>query len=262
MRMTDERRVAVVLAASKGLGRACAEVLAARGWDLVVCSRTSDGVRDTVEALTASGVRAEGVEADVSRTEDIERVFARADEAFGRVDALVCNAGGPPPGDFLSLDDDAWARGYELTLMSAVRALRAAIPRMRAGGYGRLVVLGSSSVRRPIPNLVLSNAYRPAIAGLMKSLAVELGPDGITANMVSPGRIETERLRQLDQKNAEKRGVAADEVRNASIASIPMGRYGAPEELAEAVAFLVSEQAGYITGQSLLVDGGLVPTIP
>jgi 3-oxoacyl-[acyl-carrier protein] reductase len=260
--MTDERRVAVVLAASKGLGRACAEVLAARGWDLVVCSRTGEGVRDTVEVLTAAGVRAEGVEADVSRAEDIERVFARADEAFGRVDALVCNAGGPPPGDFLSLDDDDWARGYELTLMSAVRALRAAIPRMRAGGYGRLVVLGSSSVRRPIPNLVLSNAYRPAIAGLVKSLAVELGPDGITANMVSPGRIETERLRQLDQKNAEKRGVDADEVRNASIASIPMGRYGAPEELAEAVAFLVSEQAGYITGQSLLVDGGLVPTIP
>jgi 3-oxoacyl-[acyl-carrier protein] reductase len=260
--MTDQRRVAVVLAASKGLGRACAEVLAKQGWDLVVCSRTADGVRDTVDALTALGARAEGVEADVSRAEDIERVFAHADGTFGRVDALVCNAGGPPPGDFLSLDDDDWARGYELTLMSAVRALRAAIPRMREGGYGRLVVLGSSSVRRPIPNLVLSNAYRPAIAGLMKSLAVELGPDGITANMVSPGRIETERLRQLDAKNAEKRGVDADEVRKASIASIPMGRYGAPEELAEAVAFLVSEQAGYITGQSLLVDGGLVPTIP
>jgi 3-oxoacyl-[acyl-carrier protein] reductase len=260
--MAEGRRVAVVLAASKGLGRACAQTLAERGWDLVVCSRTAEGVRGTVEALEAAGARAEGVEADVSRAEDIERVFARADEAFGRVDALVCNAGGPPPGDFLALDDGKWERGFELTLMSAVRAMRAAIPRMRSGGFGRLVVLGSSSVRRPIPNLVLSNAYRPALAGVIKSLAVELGPDGITANMVSPGRLETERLRELDAKNAEKRGTTAEEVRAASEASIPMGRYGTPQDLAEAVAFLVSEQAGYITGQSLLVDGGLVPTIP
>lgn len=257
-----QRRVAMVLAASKGLGRACAEALAAKGWDLVVCSRTSEGVADTVQALEAAGARAEGIEADVSRAEDVQTVFAHADETFGRLDALVCNAGGPPPGDFLALDDDQWARGFELTLMSAVRAMRAAIPRMREGGYGRLVVLGSSSVRRPIPNLVLSNAYRPALAGVIKSLAVELGPDGITANMVSPGRLETERVGQLDAKNAEKQGKTPEQVKAASEASIPMGRYGRPADLANAVAFLVSDEAGYITGQSLLVDGGMVPTIP
>ena len=259
---TDQRRTAVVLAASKGLGRACAETLASEGFDLVVCSRTQEGVDDTVAALTSLGARAVGTPADVSDPADLEAVFATADDTFGRVDALVCNAGGPPPGGFMSLDDDAWTRGFELTLMSAIRAMRLAIPRMQAAGYGRLVVLGSSSVRRPIPNLVLSNAYRPAIAGVIKSLAVELGPDGITANMVSPGRLATARVRELDGKAAEKQGTTEEEARAASEATIPMGRYGQPEDLAHAVAYLVSEKAGYVTGQSLLVDGGLVPTLP
>ena len=259
---TDQRRTAVVLAASKGLGRACAETLAAAGFDLVVCSRTQEGVDDTVSALTALGARAVGTPADVSDADDLASVFTTADDTFGRVDALVCNAGGPPPGPFMALDDDAWTRGFDLILMSAIRAMRLAIPRMQAGGYGRLVVLGSSSVRRPIPNLVLSNAYRPALAGVIKSLAVELGPDGITANMVSPGRLDTDRVRELDAKAAEKQGTTAEEARAASEATIPMGHYGQPDDLAQAVAFLVSEQAGYVTGQSLLVDGGLVPTIP
>lgn len=261
--MTDgQRRVAVVLAASQGLGRACAETLAGRGWDLVVCSRSDEGVEETVGALEALGANATGVAADVSVADDIGSVFEQADERFGRVDALVCNAGGPPPGAFLSLDDEAWTRGFDLTLMSAVRAIRAAIPRMRAGGYGRLLVLGSSSVRQPIPNLVLSNAYRPALAGIIKSLAVELGPEGITANMVSPGRLDTARVRSLDAKAAERQDITPEEARANSEAKIPMGHYGQPQDLAEAVAFLASEQAGYITGQSLLVDGGLVPTIP
>lgn len=261
--MTEQpHRVAVVLAASKGLGRACAETLARDGWDLMVCSRTQEGVDETVAALKAAGANADGVPADVSSAQDIERVFTHAQQTFGRVDALICNAGGPPPGGFLALDDEAWERGFELTLMSAVRAIRAAIPYMREGGYGRLIVLGSSSVRRPIPNLMLSNAYRPALAGVIKGLAVELGPDGITVNMVSPGRLDTERVRQLDEKSAERQGITADEVRAKSESSIPLGRYGTPQDLAESVAFLVSERAGYVTGQSLLIDGGLAPTIP
>lgn len=255
-------RVAVVLAASKGLGRACAEALADDGWTLVVCSRTDEGVEETVKALRARGASASGVAADVATVGGIEAVFAHVDATHDRLDALVCNAGGPPPGAFLSLDDEAWARGYELTLMSVVRSVRHAVPRMRRTGYGRLIVLGSSSVRRPIPNLVLSNAYRPALAGIVKSLAVELGPDGITANMVSPGRINTDRVRELDAKAAERQQVTPEQARTASESTIPMGRYGDPAELAAAVVFLASSGAGYVTGQSLLVDGGLVPTIP
>ncbi len=261
--MTEDRqRVAIVLAASKGLGRACAEVLADQGWDLVVCSRTDEGVAETVEALEARGVRASGIAADVSLAAHLERVFSHVDETFGRLDALVCNAGGPPHGGFLETDDEAWARGFELTLMSVVRAFRVAIPRMQDGGHGRLLVLGSSSARQPIPNLILSNAYRPAILGVVKSLAADLAPGGITVNMVSPGRIETERLQALDATNAERQGVPVEEVRRASQAKIPMGRYGRPQDLAAAVAFLASDEAGYITGQSLLVDGGLVTSLP
>lgn len=255
-------RVAVVLAASKGLGRACADKLADDGWKLVVCSRTDEGVDATVTALRERGAEATGVSADVASVDGIEAVFAHVDDTYGRVDALVCNAGGPQPGGFLSLDEEAWERGYQLTLMSAVRAMRQAIPRMRQAGYGRLIVLGSSSVRRPIPNLVLSNAYRPALAGLVTSLAVELGPDGITANMVSPGRLDTDRVQQLDATAAERQGITPEQARAASEASIPMGRYGDPADLAACVAFLASDGAGYVTGQSLLVDGGLVPTIP
>lgn len=255
-------RVAIVLAASKGLGRASAVALADQGWDLVVCSRTEPGVAATVEDLTSRGVQATGVVADVSVAADIEHVFAHADETFGRLDALVCNAGGPPHGGFNDVDDDGWARGFELTLMSMVRAFRAAIPRMQVGGHGRLIVLGSSSARQPIPNLILSNAYRPAILGVVKSLASELAADGITVNMVSPGRIATERLRSLDVRNAERQGMAVEEIERASQARIPIGRYGRPEELAAAVAFLASDAAGYITGQSLLVDGGLVTSLP
>ena len=261
--MSDNtERVAVVLAASKGLGRACAEALVDDGWKLVVCSRTDQGVGDTVAALRERGAVASGVVADVATVAGIGAVFAHLDATHARLDALVCNAGGPPPGTFLSLDDDAWARGYELTLMSAVRAIREAIPRMRETGYGRLIVLGSSSVRRPIPNLVLSNAYRPALAGVIKSLAVELGPDGITANMVSPGRIDTDRVRELDAKIGERQGLTPEQARAASESTIPMGRYGEPSDLAAAVAFLASPASGYVTGQSLMIDGGLVPTLP
>lgn len=258
----EQGRVALVLAASHGLGRATATALAEAGWTVAVCSRDADAVQATVDHLRGLGVAASGLPADVSRAEDLDRVFAHVDDRHGRLDALVANAGGPPAGGFEDLDEEAWAHGYQLTLMSAVRSMRAAIPRMRASEYGRIVVLGSSSARKPLPGLVLSNAYRPALVGIVKSLAVELGRDGITVNMVSPGRIDTQRVRELDQRAATRRGVPVEEVRARSEASIPMGRYGRPEELASMVVFLASEAAGYVTGQSIVVDGGMVPTLP
>jgi 3-oxoacyl-[acyl-carrier protein] reductase len=219
-------------------------------------------VDDAVAAIGRDGGEAIGLAADVSKAGDIRTIFDLADQTYGRVDVLVANAGGPPPGPFESLTDEAWREAFELTLMSAVRSINLAIPRMRAVGYGRIIVLGSSSVRMPLANLALSNVFRPGLVGAVKTLAVELAGDGITVNMVSPGRVDTDRVRGLDEGRAKREGTTYEEARSRSERTIPMGRYGRPADVGELVAFLASERAGYITGQSILVDGGLVPSLP
>jgi 3-oxoacyl-[acyl-carrier protein] reductase len=254
--------VALVMAASKGLGRGCAEALGRRGYRLMVCARRPEGVENAVAGLRALGATAAGMVADVSVPEQLENVFRRADEAYGRLDVLVANAGGPPPGGFMGVTEDQWRSAYELTLMSAVRAIRLAVPRMRASGYGRILIIGSSSVKQPIPGLVLSNAFRPALVGIVKTLAQELAPQGITVNIVSPGRVDTDRVRSLDENRAREHAIPYEEVRRQSERSIPMGRYGEPKDVGELVAFLAGEAAGYITGQSILVDGGMLTSLP
>lgn len=259
--MTDER-AAIVMAASKGLGRGCAEALAAHGFRIVLCARNQKGVDQAVDSIRQAGGEAVGCAADVSKAVDIQTVFELADKTYGRVDVLVANAGGPPPGGFESLTEDAWRTAFELTLMSAVRAINQAIPRMRAAGHGRIIVLGSSSVRMPLTGLALSNVFRPGLVGAVKTLAVELAADAITVNMVSPGRVDTDRVRSLDEGRAKREGTTYEEARSRSERAIPMGRYGRSADVGELVAFLASEHAGYITGQSILVDGGLVPSLP
>nr|WP_170036957.1 SDR family oxidoreductase [Georgenia soli] len=250
--------MAVVFAASSGLGRACARALARDGHRVVMCARDEARLRDAVDEVRGEGASTVGVNADVSNPDDVIRVLETARGEFGAVDILVANAGGPPPGDFRSIGPAEWEIAHRLTLMSVVNGIYAALPDLEKSSAGRIIVLGSSSVRRPLDGLVLSNVYRPGISGLVASLAVEFGPFGITVNMVSPGKIETDRIRTLDALRAERAGVEVEKVRASTAQQIPMGRYGQPDELGAAVAFLASDEAGYITGQSIMVDGGLV----
>ena len=251
-----------MLAGSRGLGRASAEALANAGCAVAVCARSQEGVASTSQAIAELGVPALGVVADVVSAVELERVFAEVDDNFGRLDVLVANAGGPPAGRFLDTADSAWAEAFELTLMSAVRAMRLAVGRMQRGGFGRIVVIGSSSVRQPIDGLVLSNAFRPALAGVVKTLAAEVAGDGITVNLVAPGRFDTDRVRELDEGRALARGIDYEAYRRGFEQSIPSGRYGQPEELGALIAFLASDVAAYLTGQSLLIDGGMVSALP
>lgn len=263
--MVEERdgagRVATVLAGTKGLGRGCVDALAARGFSVALCARTAADVEATVDQLRSKGVQATGRAVDVADPAQLEAFLGQVDVDLGPTSVLVANAGGPPPGRVLDLDDAAWQLGFELTFLSAVRSIRLAVPRMRRAGYGRIVVIGSSSVRQPLEGLALSNAYRPALVGVVKSLALDLAPEGITANLVAPGRIATERVAQLDALVAEREGVPVEEVRARSEQAIPMGAYGRPADLGELVGFLASPAAGYLTGQTILVDGGLIRSL-
>lgn len=254
---------ALVLAGTTGLGRATAEAIATEGAAVALCGRDaarSEAVAAEIAALPGA-TRVVGFGADVRRADEIERLVEGAVDALGGLDVLVTNAGGPPAGGFDVLDDDAWGAAYHLTLMSVVRAIRAALPHLRGAGGGAVLALASSSVKRPIPNLTLSNAFRPAVQALCKDLATSLAPEGIRVNVLSPGRIATGRIEELDQAQARREGIDVDVVRAQSRRSIPMGRLGDVAEFGRVAAFLVSDAASYVTGQSLLVDGGLVTSI-
>ena len=252
-------RVAIVAAASKGIGRAVALGLAREGARVAMFSRDEAAIdaagRDVAEQ---TGAEVLAFSADVTRLDDIRRVIDEALARWGRIDVLFNNAGGPPHGTFGDADDAAWQRAFELNLMSTIRLSRLAIPHMRERRWGRIVNLTSTSIRQPIDNLILSNAIRSGVAAMAKTLSNELAPDGITVNTVAPGRIETDRVREGDRATASAKGISEEEARRASLAQIPMRRYGHPDELAAAVVFLASEQASYITGQILAVDGGSI----
>jgi 3-oxoacyl-[acyl-carrier protein] reductase len=232
---------ALVTAASKGLGRACAAALAAEGARVFIVSRDEERLARTERDIGAAGHLA----ADLSRPGAPERSVEAATAALGGLDILVCNAGGPPPGTFESTPIDQWETGFHLTLMSTVRLTAAALPLLRASGRGRIVNITSISVRQPIPNIVLSNAFRSAVTAMAKTLAAEVARDGVTVNNLAPGTIMTDRVRQIYSGSLDELG-----------RTIPAGRVGDPEEFGAACAFLCSRQAAYITGQTIGVDGG------
>ncbi len=252
-------KTALVLASSRGLGRAIATELAAEGANVVISSRDESALAATAaEIHEATGAEVAHFSADVTRSEDVQRLVTQTVERFGGVDALVTNTGGPPGGTFEDFGDEEWQSAFELTLLNVVRAVRAVLPSMRELGGGRIVNVASSSIKQPIEGLTLSNTFRAGIAGLAKSLSAELAPDGILVNTVGPGRISTDRSAGMDASQAEARGVSTEEVREEMAARIPLGRYGTPEEFAKVVAFLASPSNSYLTGQAILVDGGMV----
>jgi 3-oxoacyl-[acyl-carrier protein] reductase len=248
-------KTALVTASSKGMGRACALGLAGEGARVVMCARTErDVMAAAADVRARTGGEVVAMAADVTRADHVEALVARAHDAFGGVDILVANAGGPPRGVFDELTDAQWYGAFEISLLSVVRLIRAVLPSMRARRWGRIITIQSSSVKQPIPGLDLSNAVRPGTAGLMKTLATDLGRDNILVNTVCPGRILTDRL----LGGARQAGVSPEEYAAQVGADVPLGRVGTAEEFANVVVFLASERASYVTGVALQVDGGLI----
>lgn len=255
-------KVALIAASSKGLGRATAGLIAAEGARVVISGREPETLRATAEEIDAkSGAKVAHNVADLTRDEDIKKLVQRTAEQFGGLDALVTNAGGPPAGGFEEFGNEDWQKAFELNLMSVVRLIREALPHLRRSDSPRIVNFTSSSIKQPIENLLLSNVFRTAVLGLSKSLSTELAPDGILVNTLGPGRIATDRLFSLDERRAQNMGVTVEEVRRRSVSRIPLGRYGEPEEFARVAAFLASPANTYVTGQALLVDGGMVKAL-
>lgn len=249
-------KVAVVTAASKGLGRAAAREFAREGARVVMCSRSELIETAATEIRAETGAEVLAVRADVTRQEDVDRLASAAFGRFGQVDILIINAGGPPPGTFLSLTPQDWEAALQLTLMSAVRLCYAFLPHMIERGSGSIVASESFTIKQPLDNLILSNAIRLAVIGMLKSLANEVGPKGVRINSINPGWTRTERVQQLMEARARANGTTTEEEVAKVTASVPLRRMATVEEYARAIVWLASPAASYVHGQALLVDGG------
>ncbi|MEU9041637.1 MULTISPECIES: SDR family oxidoreductase [unclassified Kitasatospora] len=247
-------RTALVCSSTGGLGEAIARALAAEGARTVVCGRRGERARQIAAELPD----AVGVEADLLAEDGPARLMAATIAAFGPPDLLVLNGPGPKPGPASGLDPAEVDAALDVTLRPQLALVALALPTMRERGWGRILAVGSSGIAAPIPNLALSNLGRAALAGYLKTLAAEVAADGVTVNLLLPGRIETERTAAIDAANAERAGRSLADVRRSSVEAIPAGRYGRPEEFGATAAFLCSAQASYVTGTAMRCDGGYV----
>jgi 3-oxoacyl-[acyl-carrier protein] reductase len=247
-------RTALVLGATAGIGAATARALAEEGANVVVVGRTGDRAKKLAATLSS----AVGVEADITDAGATDRILEATRAAFGKPDIVVLNGGGPKPGTAEEMTTDSAQDAVDLLLKPHITLVQAVLPGMLERGWGRIVAVGSSGVQQPLPNLAASNVGRAALAGYLKTLASEVAARGVTVNMVLPGRIDTDRVAQLDRNAAQSKGTTEEEARRASESTIPAGRYGSPDEFASVVAFLASERAGYVTGEQVRCDGGLV----
>ena len=249
-------RVALVCGASRGIAYAAAETLAQDGADLAIVSRKRDAVESAASRLAGFGTRVVPIVADLSTADGIRETVDATMTAFGRADILVTNTGGPPTGSAIGHDWSTWERASELLLRSVVEMTRAFVPGMRERKWGRIVGITSFAVKQPVASLVLSNSLRAAVTGYFRTLAEEVAPDNVTVNSVLPGYTATERLDELAEATMKRTGVTREHVFARYIAETPAGRIGEPREVAAMIAFLASDQAGFVTGQAICVDGG------
>lgn len=250
---------ALVMASSSGLGKAIALELCREGAKVMLFSPFEEQLREAqAEIAKETGNQPEFFTGSITNAQDIENLVQTTVEKCGPIFALVNNTGGPKPGVFDIFSDQDWQDAYELCLLSYIRTIRAVLPSMRQNGGGRILCSTSSSVKAVLDNLILSNTFRMGVMGLAKTLSQELGKDHILVNVIGPGRIGTARIDQLDAIRAQKQGITVDEVQQQTYQTIPMGRYGKPEEYGKLAAFLCSEANTFITGQTVLVDGGMV----
>ncbi len=251
-------KVAMVAGASRGLGYAVAKALADEGAHVSIASRDEAAIKAAAQQIGGDVL---ALPVDVKSADAIRDWAAAVEQKFGGIDLLFTNSGGPPAGATLSFDDSAWQESAELLLFSTLRMIRAAVPSMQKRGGGSILVSTSSSVKEPAFNLGLSTVLRASVSALAKTLALELAADGIRVNQIIPGRIDTDRVKQLDEINAMKQGVSVEEAKKRAISTIPLGRYGAIDEFGRVGAFLLSDAAAYVTGATVQVDGGLIRSI-
>ncbi|HTI38473.1 MAG TPA: SDR family oxidoreductase [Vicinamibacterales bacterium] len=254
-------KVAMVAGASRGLGFAVAEALAREGANVSIASSNQAAIEAAAEKLSNAGGKIRSTVVDVRNAFHIDAWAKQTIDAFGGVDLLYANAGGPPAGSALSFDDSAWQNAIDLLLFSTIRSVRAVVPSMKQRGGGAILVATSSSVKEPLPNLALSNVVRGAVSSLAKTLALELAGDHIRVNQIIPGRIDTDRVRHLDEITGKRLGISAADAKTRSLAAIPFARYGEPPEFGSVAAFLLSGAAGYMTGATVQVDGGLIKAV-